>query len=293
MKLVQPTCLNKNIIIIDGLSRAGKFYLGKLISGIKELEYFTASSEIERLIQSGLTNIISEQDASALIAISVNEEIYNRAIGRNLNSRSDDGSSILNSWEKEKYFARQERKPGWDAVQKILDKNRHSVFLLHQSLMALEIIKNAIPNHRIINIRRHPVDLVFSWIQRGWGHRYSGGDPLNYDLIFQYAYTDSYLPYFAIDWSEEYLQANEYDRVVKSVIYLTEKESNAIDRCEDTICHVYYDHLVNNTKKEIGKICGFLKKQPHDNIAELIKKETRNIDIISSRSDKKTRFTII
>ena len=117
MKLVQPTCLNKNIVIIDGLSRAGKFYLGKLISGIKELEYFTASSEIERLIQSGLTNIISEQDASALIAISVNEEIYNRAIGRNLNSRSDDGSSILNSWEKEKYFARQESKPGWDAVK--------------------------------------------------------------------------------------------------------------------------------------------------------------------------------
>ena len=223
MKLHKPTCVNENIVIIDGLARSGKFYLGKLVSSIKDLELFVHCSEIERLIVAGSTGIVSQQDASALIAIAVNEEIYNRAIGRNMNLRPDDSSSILNSWEKEKYLARRKSKSGWDAVQKILDKNRHSVFLLHQSLMALEIIKNAIPNHRIINIRRHPVDLAFSWIQRGWGHRYSSGDPLNYDLIFQYAYTDSYVPYFAIDWSEEYLQANEYDRVVKSVIFATYK----------------------------------------------------------------------
>ena len=83
---------------------------------------------------------------------------------------------------------------------------------------------------------------------------------------------------------------DEIDLLESHIIYLTEKESNAIDLYEDMICRVYYDHVVNNTKKEIDKICGFLKKQPHDNIAELIKKETRNIDIISSRSDKKNQI---
>ena len=196
-----------------------------------------------------------------MIAIAVNEEIYNRAIGRDMNLRSDDASSILNSYETENYLVRQENKPGWEAVNKIIDNKRHSVFLLHQSLQALEIIKGAIPKPSIINIRRHPIDLAFSWLNRGWGHRYESGDRLTFELMFHHS--GILVPYFAVDWCDEYVQANEYDRVVKSVIYLTEKESNAIDRCEDTICHVYYDHLVNNTKKEIDKICGFLKKQPH------------------------------
>ncbi len=50
MKLHTPKCINENIVIIDGLTRSGKFYLGKLVSGIIGLEYFINSSEVERLI---------------------------------------------------------------------------------------------------------------------------------------------------------------------------------------------------------------------------------------------------
>jgi hypothetical protein len=287
MKPYKHKCINDNIVIIDGLTRSGKFYLGKLLSSIRDLEYFINSSEIERIIIAGLTGITTKEDASALMALATNEEIYNRAIGRNMNLRPDDSSSILNSYEKENYYFRQENKTGWGAVKNILDSNRYSVFVLHQSLQALEIIKGAIPRPFIINLRRHPFELAFSWIHRGWGRRY-GSDPLAFEPVFQHA--ESIIPYFAVDWGDEYLKGNEYDRVVKSIVYLTEKESNAIDGSEGEICHVYYDHLVINPKKEIEKICIYLNKEPHESISEVLKRETQDTNLISDREKKENQI---
>ena len=288
MKLYKPKCINENIVIIDGLTRSGKFYLGKLVSSIVGLEYFINSSEVERVIMAGLTGVVTPERASALMAIAVNEEIYNRAIGRDMNLRSDDASSILNSYEKENYLVRQENKPGWEAVNKILDNKRHSVFILHQSLQALEIIKGAIPKPSIINIRRHPIDLAFSWVNRGWGHRYESGDPLTFEPIFHHSGT--LVPYFAVDWCDEYVQSNEYDRVVKSIIHLIEKESKAIRTHEDQMCHVYYDNLIRNPEKELNKICAFLRKEPHESMTGVIKKETTDVNMLSNRIEKEDKI---
>ena len=122
MDLHKPRCINENLVIIDGLSRSGKFYMGKLVSGLMGLEYFIASSEVERIIQAGLTGTISKESASAWMAVAVNEEIYKRAIGRDMNLRTDDSSSILNSWEKENYLSRKDKEAGWEVVKKILVK---------------------------------------------------------------------------------------------------------------------------------------------------------------------------
>ena len=43
MDLIRSKCIN-DIVIIDGLTRSGKFYLGKLVSGVKKLEYFLETS---------------------------------------------------------------------------------------------------------------------------------------------------------------------------------------------------------------------------------------------------------
>ena len=81
MKLHKPKCINKNIVILDGLTRSGRFYLGKLLSSIIGLEYFFSSSEVERILVAGFTGVLSPESASALTAYAVNEEIYKRARG--------------------------------------------------------------------------------------------------------------------------------------------------------------------------------------------------------------------
>ena len=283
MNILKNKCIN-DVVFIDGLTRSGKFYLGKLISGINGLEYFIHSSEVERIIAINKSGTLSDSDASALIVVAMNESIYNMAIGRNLNMRHDDGSSVLNSFEKELYINRQsEGVAGEASIKQIINQERSSVFILHQSLQSVDMVKAAAPHSKIINIRRHPVDLVYSWIKKGWGHRFVN-DPLSFDLVFQH--NGNTVPYFAIEWADEYLAGNEYDRVVKSIVYITEEESRVIDSNQYDICCIYYDNLVQQPNREIDKVCNFLNRSPHGSMYKTIERETRDVEFQSQREMK-------
>ena len=296
MNIFKNECLN-DIVIIDGMARSGKFYLGKLISGIKDMEYFISSANIDTILALNIAGTLNDADATSLLVNSMNEEIYHLAIGRDLNMRHDDGSSILNSFEKGLYIDRQNKGlDGYDGLKKITD-NRLSVFILHQSLQLLGIVKGAAPKSKIINIRRHPIDLAYSWIKRGWGHRY-GKDPLSFQPV--YMHNGNPVPYFAVEWADEYIDSDEYDRVIKSIVYLTEKESHVINSQQSDICCIFYENLVKQADKEMGKIYDFLGRYPHESMDKIINRETRDIafqeqrsmkiDYISSGADDKFSF---
>ena len=65
MNIVKIKCIN-DIVIIDGIPRSGKFYLGKLVAGINGLEYFINDSEMERILISNRLGLLTDYNASAL-----------------------------------------------------------------------------------------------------------------------------------------------------------------------------------------------------------------------------------
>jgi hypothetical protein len=79
MNIVKTKCIN-DIVIIDGLTRSGKFFLGKLVAGINGLEYFINDSEMERILINSRMGLLTDYNASALLVIVMNELIYNVAI---------------------------------------------------------------------------------------------------------------------------------------------------------------------------------------------------------------------
>ncbi len=284
MDIFKNDCIN-DVVIIDGLTRAGKFYLGKLIGCIEGMEYFINNSEIERIIAIHMAGTLKDVDASSLLVIAMNEAIYNMAIGRGLNMRHDDSSSLLNSFEVDRYTQRQNYgDTGQNAIREIIDHDRSSVFVVHQSLQSINIVKEAAPKSKIINLRRHPIDLAYSWVKRGWGNRFVN-DQLSFDPI--YLHNGNMVPFFAVKWAEEYLACNnEYDRVVKSIVYITESESCVIENNKYNIHCAYYDNLIEQPNKEMIKICNFLKRSPHESMYETIDKERIDIDFLAQRSEK-------
>ena len=288
MNIVKIKCIN-DIVIIDGIARSGKFYLGKLVAGINGLEYFINDSEMERILISNRLGLLTDYNASALLVIVMNEAIYNMAIGRNINMKHGDGSSVLNSFEKELYINRQNNTTaGESCVKGITSQKRSSVFILHQSLHSIDVVKKATPSSKIINIRRHPIDLAYSWIKRGWGYRFEN-DPLSFEHVCDYK--GHPVPWFAINWADEYIASNEYDRVVKSIVHLTEEENRVIEGKRYDICFVYYDNLIKQPDKEMSKICTFLNRSPHESMAEIIEKERK--EDISFQSKRKMKMEYI
>ena len=93
-------------IIVDGIGRSGKFFLGKILCGLENIEYFQYVSVLEHIPYLYRLGFINEDAAISLLQVNADEHFYNMLVGRNINLRFDDGSSVINSLEPELYDKR-------------------------------------------------------------------------------------------------------------------------------------------------------------------------------------------
>ena len=286
MTLSRYELLNENILFLDGLGRAGKFFLGKIIGGFINVDYFIYNPVIEHIIQLGGEGVIQEKDASALLSVYLNMSMYDYSLGRNLNTRKSDSSSIFNSPEPDVYLKRLNINEGIDGINKILQDNWYSTFMVHECTQHFNIIKKTAPNSKIILIRRNPIDIAYSWYMRGWGERF-GTDPLAFIPVLEG--NKASVPIYAKNWKDKYEKMNECERVVNSVIHLTNKEEIHMKKHKN-IMSIYYENLMINPYTVIDDISVFLNRDCHPNISKIIEKETR---VFNFKSDRKKKGEIL
>ena len=161
--------LVKNLTILDGHTRSGKFFLGKIVSGLNNVEFFQYSFTLDYIPYMARLGAITEDGAISLLRSIVDQSCFNQTIGRNLNIRSYDRSSILNAPNHEEYLKRSKSEFEIENVLEFLsEKNRCFVFVLHNNLANAQIMFKAFPDLKIIHIMRNPIDLVYSWIKKDY-----------------------------------------------------------------------------------------------------------------------------
>ena len=125
----KPT-LVKNLIVVDGLTRTGKFFLGKLTSGLNNIEYFQHSFVLDYIHYMVGLDAITKDGFISLIRSVVDQSCYDRYIGRNLNLRYDDRSSVLNAPDHNKYILRSKSKfDRMEIVEQLSDVNHNFLFV--------------------------------------------------------------------------------------------------------------------------------------------------------------------
>ena len=67
---------------------------------------------------------------------------------------------------------------------------------------------------RNVQMIRHPVSLIDSWLRRDWGNRY-GADPLAFAMCIRHQ--DQDLPFYAVGWEDVYLTASPLGRVIRMI----------------------------------------------------------------------------
>jgi len=260
----------KKLILLDGYSRTGKFFVGKLIAGLKGIEVFQSVSVIEQLPFVHSLGGIKEDAAISLIRSILGEFAYNMVIGRYLNQRYDDASSIYNSCEFDEYLKRSLNRDRSALLRNYLKEGRSSLFLTHETLPNVQIFFKSYPDLKMINLIRHPVDVIHSWYLRGWGRRF-GTDPVATTPLLNGP--DGAVPWFAYGWKEEYYSISEADRVIKSIYTLTEKCKEAYNSLlqvqKDQILFVRYENMVEKTDEVIQSIYSFLDTGPSDYIDQI------------------------
>ena len=294
----KPTLVN-NLTIVDGLARSGKFFLGKIISGLNNIEFFQYSFTLDYLPYMATLGAITEDGAISLLRAVVDQNCYDRSIGRNLNLRFDDRSSIYNSPVFDKYILRSKSEYDRKKIVEFLsDKDQIFLFVLHNNLANANIMFNAFPSLRIIHLLRNPVDLVYSWMKKDYGKikLNSKIDLFGIGIDPAICGRNGPLPWYVYPIKSEYESIkNQTDRIIASIqiiIDLCRKtfKSLSIDY-QKQIMFLNYEHLVENTNEAIDDISEFLGTHRSKFMNEIIVKENcPNVIEVEQRTKKRNKI---
>tara|TARA_B100002019_G_scaffold292322_1_gene315069 strand:+ start:1652 stop:2617 length:966 start_codon:yes stop_codon:yes gene_type:complete len=285
-KLKNYTNITENLVFISGVTRSGKSILCPIVSSFKNTENFTLNSIAEISTAMLSSNLISNDVAVYLIKSSYNEIFYNLSIGRNLNSKKFDYSSVTKHHLIKEYKNRISKNEKKINFKKILKKNLFPT-MFHDLSYGLGILLKIFPKSKILNIDRHPVDLLTSWKKKGYGKKYYYN---NRNLILTFNSNGRLFPYYVKKNFKNYLNfKNDEERIINSFweIQKVQKKNLRTMKQKDKKRYfsITFDDLTLNTNNCLNLLCKFLNKKKTKNTKSELKKQNcpRKIDLTKRR----------
>lgn len=288
MKNSSVSLVTNNFIIVTGLTRSGKTAITPIISSMKNCEQFFFNTIIENLTVFNFLKLIDDKVTKNTIIRALNEEIYNKIYGRNLNNKKHDVTSITKYKGEVDYKKRLILMKSDSFTKKILKKN-YFPLLFHEALINLKLLENVFDNPKIINISRHPVDIVNSWKINNYVDEYFKSPK---STVITINYKDKVLPFFlrGIESKLKFCKSKE-DKIVLmqyNLINLFEKNYKLSKR-KNNILLIRFDDFLLDTHKSLDKILRKFNLKLSKNINKALKEQKcpRKIDYTNRLRTKK------
>jgi hypothetical protein len=265
--------LTEDILLLEGITRSGKFLLGNLLQELEGVEHYQYAGILEHLPILERMGAIDAQTSQALIKSQVDNLVYDQLVGRNLNFRKVDKSSIHNVSEPARYLARVDDPSDADAMDRLRQRDCFP-FIAHETLPNIRVYLDSYPALRVVHVARNPLDLVFAWHRRGLGQRW-GRDP----KLFALAFTgpDGPIPWFATEWADDYCRYPEIDRVIRSILWLSRENQESHARLGDAekrrIAVTSYEALLTRPVAEVVRLGEFLGRPVGARLSWVVEKE--------------------
>lgn len=266
--------LTPRLVLVDGLTRSGKMLTAKLVSNFRRMEYFQAFDPVDHIPILWRLGKLDDHTARAFLRMELDAAIYYRAIGRNLNLRRADSSSVHLALNHDEYSRRADDPDSVGAMDRFNRERRYPVFFTHEMLPNVELFFSIVEDLRVVEPVRHPVDLAYSWFRRGWGHRW-GADPLAFIPTLESP--GGPVPWFAAEQPEDYLAASPVDRIINGILTVLDLARKICDRLaperHQRIHFVCYERLLSEPERTIEDVAAFLNTEPLDGIADVLARE--------------------
>lgn len=275
-KVGQKAPFVENLLIIEGITRSGKFLVANIINGLEDIEPAQYSVLLEQIPFLALYDFIEKKTAQQLIRCEIDIRSYDMLIGRNLNQRLSDKSSIYNIPDYQKFLDRTKGPEGTVVLKDFQKKRIYSPFILHESMTNISIYFETFPKAKCIAIQRNPLELAYSWYKRGLTKRW-GTDPILFQIPLAKHTGNKIFPWFAIGWEDIYLKSSEIDRAILSIKSLTQMAQksykNLPPNFKNSILIVNFESLISSPGSEIERISKFLGKKVLPQMKTILKRE--------------------
>ena len=264
----------KNLVFITGLTRSGKTMLAPIVSSFDRVEHVAMNYLMEQVPMMHVLGRIPDETASCLMRYAVDNMFYDLTIGRNLNLRFGDLSSVWRSSQPFHYLKRLFAKEGDAALGSIMKRNPLFLLMVHDALWHADIYCKSFPEMKVIHITRHPIDMVHNWYGKDYGGNFFE-NPRNATLNIEWK--SKSLPYYAAGWEQAYLNMSEIDRIIYMVQRLEDnhrKKYNSLpESTRRKIKIIPFEKMVTDHKPVLRDISEFLGTALTRHTARICKRE--------------------
>lgn len=265
----------RNIVLVDGPWRSGKTLLCQLISSLERAEMWQMYAWMSQYPQLFALGLMREDVAVALLRDAVDRHVFYGQIGRFVNCRYGDNSSIWRFRDPRIYLERlladvseQDVMDGIDALDAI-----HPI-MSHDALQSIELFLTAFGDLKLVRVKRHPVPLAMDWRDAGWGHRI-GSDPRAFWLTLDTP--EGPTPPHALGWEKEYLGMCPMDRIIRGIKLSQEGASAEYNRLSDDvrqrILFTSFEWMATEPDALIDQLSRFLGTVPSSQTPQIMARE--------------------
>ena len=160
----------ENLILVTGTHTSGKSMISPVIASLKKVEILRKIYYLDQLANLHFFNKLKFKTAKFMANHILDLSYYEQLIGRNMNFRHEDETSVANSKDPKFFVKRLKVKKGSQILKKHKKINTHMLLDTHDGIWFNKFWLNlGIKNLKIINICRNPIDVVNSWINSDLG----------------------------------------------------------------------------------------------------------------------------
>jgi hypothetical protein len=202
--------LAEKVVFVDGLPGCGKTLFSTLIASMDRIELLSYTYEVEHICALYYLDKIPIDAASTMVRMQTDLKLYNTMMGRDVNFRPTDLSSVINNHNPSRYFERLFGL-GDEKLPEIIKKERPILnFAVHNLLSYSEPIWQALRDRCVfIEIVRHPLYMVR---QQALNMSHLLEDVR--DFTVYYSFKERELPYYVHGWEKNYIKSNSIERAI-------------------------------------------------------------------------------
>ena len=280
---------SKKIILVTGMTRSGKTLLCPIISSLKNCEQFFFSTIVENISVMHYMKKINFNTSDYIIKKVINENIQDKLLGRNLNTKKNDFTSINNYKNKKIYLKRVSSTKNKNFENSNEFKKNFFPVLFHEALLNLNLLEKSLNKPKIINISRHPVDLILSWVKKKYGDQHYSTKT---NTVCTYNYNSKQLPFFCLGIENDIMkQKTTEDRILLMIFNMNKifKKNYYKTKNKEKIILIKYDSFVSNPYKNLDYICKKFKLTKTNFLKDVLKEQKcpRSINLDKRNNDYK------
>lgn len=270
MKIAKSNTFSHDIIFIDGTWGTGKSIIGPIISGMDRVEKQRFDPIFEYLCELNHLGELGDDATVALLRMYADTDQYHNLLGREINLRwKDDTGSVNNpGWFR---YARRLFQSGGEATVELINRDNLALAVMsHFILPVARPMASAFGARlKLVEMVRHPLYMITHW--QSYLSRFEGAREFTLSLETE----GKKVPWFAADWSTEFVELSSMDKVLTSIVRLYRWMFSVIDEPPGGVALlvVSFEQMVLDPEPVITRLESFLGRPHHPRVGRILRSQ--------------------